>query len=69
LNPVIGALVPPPPWEGLLVGVSAKAVSILHADGALVSVIGDTSWMLDGSPRPGPPGWIRVFYIGNVEGR
>jgi hypothetical protein len=45
LNPVIGALVPPSPWEGLLVGVSAKAVSILHADGALVSVIGDTSWM------------------------
>jgi hypothetical protein len=45
LNPVIGCLVPPPPWEGILAGVSGKAVSILHRDGALVSVVGSIESM------------------------
>lgn len=38
--PMVGVLVPPGPWEAEVVGVSDRAVSILHADGALVSVVG-----------------------------
>jgi hypothetical protein len=36
---VIGCLVPPPPWSAEFVGISAKAVSLLHGDGALVSIV------------------------------
>jgi len=43
--PMVGVLVPPGPWEAEVVGVSARAVSILHADGALVSVVGAVELM------------------------
>ena len=40
IEPLIGLLIPSPPWTGRLVAASAKAVSIIHPDGALVSVVG-----------------------------
>jgi len=43
--PIVGVLVPPGPWEAEAVGVSTRAVSILHADGALVSVVGAVDLM------------------------
>jgi hypothetical protein len=49
---MIGLLVPPSPWSGRLVAVSAKAVSILHPDGALVSVVGSPSAMESRSMMP-----------------
>lgn len=40
MNPALGCLVPPAPWTARIVGVFGKAVSLLHPDGALVSVVG-----------------------------
>ncbi|HAE22513.1 MAG TPA: hypothetical protein DCG47_09365 [Spirochaetaceae bacterium] len=39
MRPRIGFLVPPPDWSALIVGVYEKAISLLHADGALVSLV------------------------------
>jgi hypothetical protein len=38
-------LVPPSPWSGRLVAASAKAISIVHPDGAMISVVGRASDM------------------------
>ena len=42
---LIGLLVPSPPWSGRLASVSAKAISIVHPDGAMVSVVGNEAAM------------------------
>ncbi len=36
---MIGCLVPPPPWTGRVAGAFDRAISIVHPDGAIVSVI------------------------------
>jgi hypothetical protein len=36
---LIGFLVPPPYWSARIVGVYSRAISLLHADGALVSLV------------------------------
>ncbi len=41
----VGCLVPLSPWTGRLVGATGKALSILHPDGALVSVVGEPGRM------------------------
>ena len=45
MKPAIGCLVPPSPWTARIVGVFGKAVSLLHPDGALVSVVGRAEHM------------------------
>ncbi len=40
-----GCLVPPPPWTAALVGVFRNAVSLLHSDGALVSIVASADMM------------------------
>jgi hypothetical protein len=52
IESLIGLLVPLSPWSGRLVAASAKAVSILHPDGALVSVVGRPSDMESRSMMP-----------------
>lgn len=49
---MVGLLIPSPPWSGRLVSASAKAVAILHPDGALVSVVGFPSYMESRSMMP-----------------
>jgi len=39
VNPAAGCLLPLAPWTARIVGVFGKAVSLLHPDGALVSVV------------------------------
>ncbi len=42
---LIGALVPCPPWTAKIVGVFDVAVSMLHPDGSLVSLVGSETRM------------------------
>lgn len=37
---MIGLLIPPQPWTGRLAAASAKAISLIHPDGAMISVVG-----------------------------
>lgn len=45
MAPLIGCLLPPAPWECRLVGAFGRAVSLLHPDGALVSLVGSAGSM------------------------
>ncbi|HPE36009.1 MAG TPA: DUF2877 domain-containing protein [Spirochaetales bacterium] len=45
MTALVGILVPAAPWSARLVGAGSKAVSLLHPDGALVSVVARKSDM------------------------
>lgn len=45
MTALTGFLVPAPPWEARLVGSFGKALSLLHPDGALVSVVRRPEYM------------------------